>query len=183
MVYCLWILAQDSKSNVNKYLLYKVGGSDRVEHNYSTEGLKVLFRIRLVSLLSQFNAIFHFQSSPSLFGDGKQLLKTTLKFSLFMSQSVNDVVSYAHQVWHYEVFSGYKYNFAWLKVQNPHSCGLSQKTAAAFLQSFHCSLLWASLASCGKVPASWSGSLLSLHPRGWAHCTVYSGLRTANSPS
>ena len=84
MVYCLWTLAQDSKRNVNKYLLYKVGGSDRVEHNYSTEGLKVLFCIRLGSLLRQFNAIFHFQSFPSPFGDGKELLKTTLKFSFFV---------------------------------------------------------------------------------------------------
>ena len=126
-------------------------------------------------------SIFSLPLSP--FGDGKELLKTTLKFSLFMSQSVNDVISYARQDWHYEVFSGYKYNFAWFKVQNPHSCGLSQKMAAAFLQSSHCSLLWASLASCRTVRASWSGSLLSLHPQGWAHCTVYSGLRTANSPS
>lgn len=59
---------------------------------------RFFFCIRLGSLLPQFNAIFRFQSSPSPFGDGKELLKTTLKFSLFMSQSVNDVISYARQI-------------------------------------------------------------------------------------
>ena len=123
-------------------------------------------------------SIFSLFSSP--FGDGKELLKTTLKFSFFFyvpkCKWCNILCSLGLAL---QSLLGYKYNFTWLKVQNPHSCGISQKMAAVFLQSFHCSLSWVSLTSCGRVPASWSGGphvspppeLGPLHCAFWpSHC-------------